>query len=199
MEQARRNLARGDSTANPFAPATAAPSGRPAASGVPVMLAPARPVRAPGTTFALGDSVESLVQRLALAPEGGDAATRTFVGTVRFFGQDAQAKLLFVERRLARVELETGPVSPRTRGFIADELTRQGYRRACRAWSQERSDCTWTGRTQVELQMDSTRVRARVALPAAAGPGAAIAGNLPPAPPAQPAAGTDTLARRPAD
>ena len=133
-----------------------------------IRLVPARAVRVPGARFALGDSLEHLVQRLGLSPDGSAATgpdERVFTGTIEYFGQMARARFYFQGRWLARAEIETDAVSERVRDFILDEYQRQGYQRSCRSVSSRKMDCRWSGRTIVEMAIDTSGVHADVTLP----------------------------------
>jgi protein TonB len=129
-----------------------------------IRLVPARAVRVPGARFALGDSLEHLVQRLGLSPDGSAATgpdERVFTGAVEYFGQMAR----FQGRWLARAEIETDAVSERVRDYILDEYQRQGYQRTCRKIAALKMDCRWSGRTIVEMVIDTSGVHADVTLP----------------------------------
>lgn len=145
----------------------AADSGR-SSTPAAIRLVPIRPVRIPGASFALGDTLENLVNRLTLNPDAGGAAgarDRVFAGNVRYFGQDAQARLHFVERWLSRAEIQTGPLTDAVRRYIVDEFMRQGYRRSCTRFDPRMVDCDWTGRTFVKMQLDSAGVIVDITLP----------------------------------
>jgi len=134
----------------------------------PIRLVPIRPVRVPGASFALGDTLESVVTRLNLSPDAGSAAApgqRVFAGDVRYFSQDAHGTFTFTERWLSRVQIKTGPMTEAVRRYVVDEFLRQGYRHACGSFDAHRVDCSWTGRTLVEMKMDSTGVDVEVTLP----------------------------------
>jgi len=133
-----------------------------------IRLVPARAVRVPGARFALGDSLEHLVQRLGLSPDGSAATgpdERVFTGAIEYFGQMARGRFTFQGRWLARAEIETDAVSERVRDFILDEYQRQGYQRSCRSISSRKMDCRWSGRTIVEMAIDTSGVHADVTLP----------------------------------
>lgn len=133
-----------------------------------IRLVPARAVRVPGARFSLGDSLEHLVQRLGLSPDGSAAVgpdERVFTGAIEYFGQMARARFTFQGRWLARAEIETDAVSERVRDYIVDEYQRQGYQRTCRTIAARRMDCRWTGRTIVEMAIDTSGVHADVTLP----------------------------------
>jgi TonB family protein len=133
-----------------------------------IRLVPARAVRVPGARFALGDSLEHLVQRLGLSPDGSAATgpdERVFTGAIEYFGQMARGRFTFQGRWLARAEIETDAVSERVRDYILDEYQRQGYRRTCRTIAARKLDCRWTGRTIVEMEIDTSGVHADVTLP----------------------------------
>jgi TonB family protein len=145
-----------------------ADSGASSATSAAVRLVPIRPVRIPGATFALGDTLEGLVFRYNLSPDAGSAAgpnERVFAGDFRYFGQDAHGKLHFNERWLSRAEIQTGPLTSAVRRYIVDEFLRQGYRRACTKFEERMVDCDWTGRTVVKMQLDSAGVIVDVTLP----------------------------------
>jgi len=133
-----------------------------------IRLVPARAVRVPGARFALGDSLEHLVQRLGLSPDGSAAVgpdERVFTGAIEYFGQTARARFRFQGRWLARAEIETDAVSERVRDYILDEYQRQGYQRTCRTIAARKMDCRWSGRTIVEMVIDTSGVHADVTLP----------------------------------
>jgi hypothetical protein len=133
-----------------------------------IRLVPARAVRVPGARFSLGDSLEHLVQRLGLSPDGSAAVgpdERVFTGAIEYFGQMARARFRFQGRWLARAEIETDAVSERVRDYILDEYQRQGYQRTCRTIAARRMDCRWSGRTIVEMVIDTSGVHADVTLP----------------------------------
>ena len=133
-----------------------------------IRLVPARAVRVPGARFALGDSIEHLVQRLGLSPDGSAAVgpdERVFTGAIEYFGQTARARFRFQGRWLARAEIETDAVSERVRDYILDEYQRQGYQRTCRTIAARKMDCRWSGRTIVEMVIDTSGVHADVTLP----------------------------------
>jgi len=77
----------------------------------------------------------------------------------------ARARFRFQGRWLARAEIETDAVSERVRDYILDEYQRQGYQRTCRTIAARKMDCRWTGRTIVEMVIDTSGVHADVTLP----------------------------------
>lgn len=82
------------------------------------------------------------------------------VGTMRFFGIDADATLSFLERRLVQADFVIESASPRQISYIEDDLRRRGYRRACAVRDRERSQCTWTGAAHVEITREGARLSA---------------------------------------
>lgn len=133
-----------------------------------IRLVPVRPVRVPGATFSLGDTLESLVFRFNLSPDASAAtgpSERVFAGDIRYFSQDAHGKFHFTERWLSRVEIQTGSLTEAVRRFIVDEFLRQGYRRSCGSFDARKVDCDWTGRTLVMMHMDSSGVDVDITLP----------------------------------
>jgi protein TonB len=145
-----------------------APADSAAAHAQPaIRLVPMRPVRVPGAPFALGDTLEHVVQRLGLTPDESGSpqpGERVFTGEIRYYGQDAHARVIFADRWLSHAEIETGPLTETVRRYIVDEFLRQGYRRACRSFDEKLVDCTWTGRTIMQMKMDST-AHVKVSLP----------------------------------
>jgi TonB family protein len=127
---------------------------------------PVRPLRVPGALASLGDSVRTVLSGLgvwatAQPGEGG----QLYSATVTYFGESARAKLRFLDGRLAQAEFELDQPDPDWVRFVTDELRRQGYRRACRTLDDQESDCTWTGRTEVWMHADATRLSTRVGVP----------------------------------
>jgi TonB family protein len=100
-------------------------------------------------------------------------------GTMRFFGIDAVATLGFQDRRLVQAEFVIERASPRQLSYIEDDLVRRGYRRACDMRQPDRSRCTWTGQTQLELVRERSRITATIRpLPRRPGAGdGLLAGN----------------------
>jgi TonB family protein len=133
----------------------------PAEMGLPV-----RPLRVPGATTSLGDSVRTVLTGLgvwatAQPGEGG----QLYSATVTYFGEPARAKFRFLDGRLAQAEFELDQPDPEWVRFVTDELRRQGYRRGCRTLDDRQSDCTWTGRTEVWMQADAAKLSTRVSVP----------------------------------
>jgi TonB family protein len=83
-------------------------------------------------------------------------------GAMRFFGIDATATLSFLDRRLVQGDFVIENASPQQIGYIDDDLVRRGYRRQCTVRERERSQCTWTGGTRVEMSREGRRITATV-------------------------------------
>lgn len=118
----------------------------------------------PGTPLRFGMETSRLgaAQGFQPAPGGQAPDRQQRVGAMRFFGIDATATLSFLDRRLVEAEFVIENASPRQIAYIDDDLRRRGYRRGCAILERERSRCTWTGATRVELAREGARITATI-------------------------------------
>ena len=128
---------------------------------------PVRPLRVPGVTASLGDSIRTVLGALgvwatAQPSEGG----QLYTASVTWFAETALAHLRFQDGRLVQAEFELDHPDPEWVRFVGDELRRQGYRRSCRTLDDVTSDCTWSGRTEVWISCDASKLTASVVVPA---------------------------------
>ncbi|HEY6866981.1 MAG TPA: hypothetical protein VI792_06980, partial [Candidatus Eisenbacteria bacterium] len=158
----------------------------PAASATPAPAPPAGP-RVPGTRLRFGATptqVERVVRTRAAAAAAPPGAT-TREASVRFFGLDGRAVLVFRDGTLAQVSVSVENPSPKDVDYVEDELTRAGFRRGCAKSEGIARNCVWTGWARVAL------VTSETALSAELEPAPAVA--APPAPERAAAALPETL------
>lgn len=118
----------------------------------------------PGTALRFGMESSRFGAAQGFQPAPGTPAPerQERAGTLRFFGIDAAVTLKFLDRRLAEAEFVIENASPQQTAYIEDDLVRRGYRRGCRLRERERSRCTWTGATRIEIAREGARITAIV-------------------------------------
>jgi TonB family protein len=118
----------------------------------------------PGTTIHLGAESARFgaAQGFQPSPRPQPPDRLEREGTMRFFGIDATATLIFLERRLVQAEFVIEKASPHQFAYIGDDLTRRGYRRECVTLTRENSDCTWWGENSVAITRTGSSIRATI-------------------------------------
>lgn len=174
--------ARDTTKAGASAPGPAAGPGAAPVSG-PTRAVPAdTTTRIPGTSLRFGlpvARVSALGGFTAVAsPEG--AGTLALHGTMRCFGLDAGATLIFRDGVLARAQFAADSVSEAAGAYVEDQLMREGYRRACTRYEPGAHVCDWEARATMHVEILGAALKADARAPVApAEAPAAIAHAMP--------------------
>src|SRR5881396_2699577 len=113
-------------------------------------------LKVPGAWLRFGHSPEAIQARgsFAAAHVAGAAGYTARRGTVRWFGIESEATLLFRDERLAWVRFSVSKPARHWIDYASDELRRRGYHPRCETNEPGSRRCDWDGATHVRLEAD---------------------------------------------